>query len=79
MASNKTRRVRSKSEGGSCGGKVYGGKRHRKSRTRKMAKGASDWNKKVMEVYRDMKKKDASVKLGAAMKKASEMKKKGLL
>jgi hypothetical protein len=32
-----------------------------------------------MEVYRDMKKKDKSVRLGAAMKRASEMKKRGEL
>ena len=48
-------------------------------KTRRMAKGPSEWNKKVMEVYRDMKKKDKSVKLGAAMKRASEMKKRGEL
>lgn len=55
--------------------KKEGGKR----KTRRMAKGPSDWNKKVMEVYRDMKKKDKSVRLGAAMKRASEMKKRGEL
>ena len=69
---NKTRR--SKTEGGKRK-KSVGGKR----KTRKIAKGASDWNKKVMEVYRDMKKKDPHVRLGAAMKKASEMKRKGQL
>ena len=52
-----------------------GGKR----KTRRMAKGPSEWNKKVMEVYRDMKKKDSSVRLGAAMKRASQMKKRGEL
>jgi hypothetical protein len=66
-----------KQEGGACMNKQDGGKRKRK--TRRMAKGPSDWNKKVMEVYRDMKKKDKSVKLGAAMKRASEMKKRGEL
>jgi hypothetical protein len=69
-----------KQEGGKkaqAGGKdkKEGGKR----KTRRMAKGPSDWNKKVMEVYRDMKKKDPSVKLGAAMKRASQMKKRGEL
>ena len=69
-----------KQEGGKnaqAGGKdkKEGGKR----KTRRMAKGPSDWNKKVMEVYRDMKKKDKSVRLGAAMKRASEMKKRGEL
>ena len=69
-----------KQEGGKkaqAGGKdkKEGGKR----KTRRMAKGPSDWNKKVMEVYRDIKKKDPSVKLGAAMKRASQMKKRGEL
>jgi len=84
MSKNRSR----KSKGGACalnkqeGGdkkdkkdKKEGGKR----KTRRMAKGPSDWNKKVMEVYRDMKKKDSSVKLGAAMKRASQMKKRGEL
>jgi len=70
MSKNRSR----KNKGGACGlNKQEGGK------TRRVSKGASDWNKKVMEVYRDMKKKDKSVKLGAAMKRASEMKKRGEL
>jgi hypothetical protein len=82
-------RSRKHKKGGACGlskqeggdkkdkrDKKEGGKRQTR---RRIAKGASDWNKKVMEVYRDMKKKDASVKLGAAMKRASEMKKRGEL
>jgi len=48
-------------------------------KTRKVSKGASDWNKKVMMVYREMKKKDPSVKLGAAMKECSKRKKRGEL
>jgi len=63
-----------KKEGGNKAAQA-GGKR----KTRRMAKGPSEWNKKVMEVYRDMKKKDKSVRLGAAMKRASEMKKRGEL
>jgi hypothetical protein len=63
MVKNKTRR--NKTEG--------------KRKTRKMSKGASEWNKKVMELYKDMKKKDSNVKLGDAMKRASQMKKKGQL
>ena len=55
-----------------------GGKRKGK-KTRKMRKGASDWNKKVMKVYHDMKRKDKSVRLGDAMKRASQMKKRGEL
>ncbi len=52
---------------------AVGGRR----KTRKMSKGASDWNKLVMKVYHDMKKKDKTVKLGAAMKRAAQMKKSG--
>jgi hypothetical protein len=75
---NKQEGGKDKQEGGNKaaqGGKKEGGKR----KTRRMAKGPSEWNKKVMEVYRDMKKKDKSVRLGAAMKRASEMKKRGEL
>jgi hypothetical protein len=42
-----------------------------------MHKGASDWNKLVMKVYKEMKAEDKNVKLGAAMKRAAEMKRKG--
>ena len=56
-----------------------GGAKTRKNKQAGGKKGPSDWNKKVMEVYRDMKKKDSSVKLGAAMKRASQMKKRGEL
>ena len=89
MSKNRSR----KNKGGACGmnkqeggnkaaqaggkDKQEGGKRKRK--TRRMAKGPSDWNKKVMEVYRDMKKKDSSTKLGDAMRRASQMKKRGEL
>ena len=55
--------------------KQQGGKRG----TRKMAKGASKWNELVMRVYKDLKKKDPNVKLGAAMKEASRRKKRGEL
>lgn len=85
MSKNRSR----KNKGGACGlNKQEGGdqkdKKDKKDKkeggkTRRMAKGPSDWNKKVMEVYRDMKKKDKSVRLGAAMKRASEMKKRGEL
>lgn len=83
------RRRRNKTAGGgSCGNgaapamppanaaapKLMGGKRRK---TRKMPKGASDWNKLVMKVYKEMKAKDKNVKLGAAMKRAAEMKRKG--
>jgi hypothetical protein len=68
---------RSKTRGGSSCGKVLsGGKRNK---TRKMSKGASEWNKKVMEVYHELKKKNSNVKLGDAMKEAASRKKKGTL
>ena len=50
-----------------------GGKR----KTRKVSKGASDWNKKVMEVYRELKKKNPATKLGDAMRECSKRKKRG--
>jgi hypothetical protein len=84
MSKNRSR----KNKGGACGmDKQEGGnkannkdkKEGGKRKTRRMAKGPSDWNKKVMEVYRDMKKKDSSTKLGDAMRRASQMKKRGEL
>lgn len=83
MSKNRSR----KNKGGACGLKQEGGdkkdkkdkKEGGKRKTRRMAKGPSDWNKKVMEVYRDMKKKDSSTKLGDAMRRASQMKKRGEL
>ena len=50
-----------------------GGKR----KTRKVSKGASDWNKKVMEVYHELKKKNPATKLGDAMRECSKRKKRG--
>jgi hypothetical protein len=84
---------RNKSEGGSCGinknnGSMatMGGKRRNNTRRnkteggkRKMAKGASEWNKKVTELYRKMKKEDSSVMFKDALVRASELKKKGQL
>jgi hypothetical protein len=44
--------------------------------TRKAQAGGkrSEWLKKVMRVYKDMKARDSSVKLGDAMKAAAKMK-----
>lgn len=67
MANKATRRNKNRAK--------EGGKR----RTRKVSKGASDWNKKVMKIYHEMKRADPNVKLGAAMKRASELKRKGQL
>ena len=55
--------------------KSKGGKRA----TRKLSNGASNWQSKVMKIYKEMKAKDANVKLGDAMKRASQLKKKGQL
>ena len=52
-------------------------KAHRKAQaTRKAQTGGkrSEWLKKVMRVYKDMKARDPSVKLGDAMKVAAKMK-----
>lgn len=71
---------------GSCGMQLQqGGKRKSRRQSKKggaktrKGKGASDWNKKVMEIYRELKKKNPGVKLGAAMKEASRRKKAGKL
>jgi hypothetical protein len=40
-------------------------------KTQKQGGGASAWNKKVMEVYREMKRKDPKTRLGDAMREAS--------
>jgi hypothetical protein len=81
VGGRRKRRVTRRRRGGNCGvapatpAPVQGGRR----KSRRMSKGASDWNKKMMEVYREMKKKDASIKLGDAMKEAARRKKRGLL
>lgn len=50
-----------------------------RSRSRSRSSGMKDWNKKVMEVFREMKKKDSSVRLGDAMKRAAKLKREGKL
>ena len=63
--------------------KQQGGKSRKQSKqqggkkTRKVSKGASDWNKKVMEVYRELKKKNPLTRLGDAMRECSKRKKRG--
>ena len=42
--------------------------------TRKMSKGAAKWTAFVKKIYQEMKRKNPSVKLGAAMKEASRRK-----
>lgn len=78
MAKNRTRR--NKTSGGKRRdrrNKTEGGKRRRS--TRKVSKGADAWREGVMRVYKDMKKANPNVKLGDAMKKAAELKRKGQL
>ncbi len=65
---------------------TMGGKRRnrtRRNRTeggkRKMSKGASDWNKKVMGVYAEMKKKNKEASFRDALVEASKRKKAGTL
>jgi hypothetical protein len=95
MAYNKTRRNKSRRNrsegGGSCGAKnesmpatLMGGKRRNKTRRNKTEggkrkKGPSDWNKKVMSVYSEMKKKDSNASFRDALVEASKRKKAGTL
>ncbi len=55
--------------------KSEGGRR----KTRKLSRPASDWNKAVMKVYKEMKAANKNVKFGDALKRASQLKKKGQL
>jgi hypothetical protein len=63
--------MRNKKNKRSAGGKRRG--------TRKLSRGASDWNKAVMRVYKEMKAANKNVRFGDALKRASELKKKGQL
>jgi hypothetical protein len=70
MAKNRTRR--NKTEGGKRRrNKSEGGKR----KTRK----SSEWTQKVTALYRKMKKEDKNATFMGALKRASELKKKGQL
>lgn len=48
-------------------------------KTRKLSKGASEWQKSVMRVYKELKAANPDAKLSDAMKRAAEMKRKGML
>ncbi len=50
--------------------KMEGGKR----KTRKLSPALKAWNKRVMEVYREMKKRNPATKLRDAMKEAKRQK-----
>lgn len=52
-------------------------KKGKRRGTRKLSRGASDWNKKVMKVWGEMKKKGAS--FSDALKETSRRKKAGLI
>ena len=55
---------------------MTGGKRGKRKggKSRKLGKKASNWNKLVMEVYRELKKKNPATKLGDAMREAARRK-----
>ena len=78
MPRNRTRR--NKTEGGSnCGMKLNGGKRRNKTEGGKRKKGPSEWNKKVMRVYSEMKNTDSNASFRDALVEASKRKKAGTL
>ena len=54
-------------------------RKSRKSGKKGTRKSGSDWNKKVMMVYRELKAKNRDAKLGDAMREASARKKRGQL
>jgi len=62
---------------------LKGGRRHRRkqrsAKKRSTRRKGSEWQQKVMKVYREMKAKDSGVRLMDAMKEASRRKKKGQL
>jgi hypothetical protein len=72
---NRTRRNKNKTRRN----KTEGGDRKNKKTRGGSRKAPSDWNKKVTELYRKMKKKDDSVMFKDALVRASELKKKGQL
>ncbi len=67
---------------GNMGNKANNGSKNQaggRRKSRKLSKGASEWTQKVTKLYREMKAKDASVRFGDALKRASALKKKGQL
>jgi hypothetical protein len=49
-------------------------KSHKKTHKRKMSPGAMAWRKKVMDTYRELKRKNPNARLGEAMKLAASRK-----
>jgi hypothetical protein len=54
-------------------------KASRKSSRKGTRKSGSDWSKKVMAVYKELKAKNKNTRLGDAMREASARKKRGTL
>ena len=80
MPGNQTRRNKNKNKDKMDGGDRNKNKNKNKSvGGRKTRKAPSEWNKKVMKIYYEMKEKNPATKLGDAMRHASELKKKGKL
>jgi hypothetical protein len=74
----KTRRGSRKASSRKAARKASSRKAGRKA-SRKQSGGASEWNKAVMRVYGEMKRKDSNVRFGDALKEASKRKKAGNL
>jgi hypothetical protein len=72
----KTRRAR---RGSRKASRKAGRKASGRKASRKQSGGASDWNKAVMRVYGEMKRKNSSTSFGDALKEASKRKKAGNL
>ena len=83
MARNATRKNRKNGENASRNGMnmppaepLMGGKRKakasRKGKKRTLSPALKEWNRKVMEVYREMKKKNPNTRLMEAMKEAKK-------
>ena len=63
-------------------GKMTGGKRTRKAgkggrKTRKLSPKLKEWNRKVMDVFREMRAKDKKVRFRDALVKAGQLRKAG--
>ena len=78
MAKRRTRRVKSRSTSKVKSRVPKRTKRKTsKKKSKRIKRPASNWNKHMMMVYKSMKAKDSSVKLGDAMKAAKKTYKKG--
>ena len=78
-AANAAAKAAANKEAANAASKAVNNSSGGRRKTRKMAKGPSDWNKKVMAVYHELKKKNPATKLGDAMRECSKRKKRGEL